>query len=238
MIVFNNYIKKSDKYDNLSGKYDNLSEKKQLELVHKDPLNIKHISNPSEKVQLKAVSRDGDSILFIYEKNIEPSEQVKLTAVKQNGVSIRHIKKPSRMLKMYAVIRSCNAIKYIEGSSDDEELQMTSIRANSKSIRHIDNPSVDIQLGAVRQNIDAIFYIKNPNKRTAYHCIISDPDLLKINDIIDEKHQKLPGNYFQDLPLDVQEMLLETSPCYKILIRNLHPSLKNSIYNLKKVGLF
>ena len=50
------------------------TEKKQLEAVKQDGLNIRYINNPSEVVQLEAVKQDGLSICYID----NPSEVVQL----------------------------------------------------------------------------------------------------------------------------------------------------------------
>ena len=142
-----------------------------------------------------------------------PSEEVKLEAVKSDGRAIQFINNPS------------------------EELKMIAVKENGLSIEYIRNPSLQIQLEAVKQNIKSIFYIKNPDKETAFYCITSNPDLLKIKEK-QVPHQKLPENYFQNLPLNIQKMLIETNPLFRTLISNLHPSLKDSLYNLKNIGLF
>ena len=112
------------------------------------------------------------------------------------------------------------------------------IKKNIRSITYNEYPSIDLQLYAVKQNINAIFYIGNPDPEVAFYCIISNPELLKIKDVIDEYFQRLPWNYFRDLPLEVQKMLVEYDIRFKLLIYNLHPDLKDELDNIKKVGLF
>jgi hypothetical protein len=60
-------------------------------VIKKYPYKIKHIENPSEKVQLIAVNKDPDSI-----KDIQnPTERVQLAAVKHDLRLINFIKNPT-----------------------------------------------------------------------------------------------------------------------------------------------
>ena len=136
---------------------------------------------------------------------------------------------------MESIKQNSFSIHYIEDPS--EKLQLEAIKRNHWSIKYIKNPSLSAQLEAVKQCIDCIFYIKRPEPETAFYCITNNPDLLKIRyRKID--HQKLRTNYFQKLPLYIQKMLVESNPLFVTIIPNLHPSLKNSIHNLKNIGLF
>ena len=94
-----------------------------------------------------------------------------------------------------------------------------------------------VQFEAVKQNIDNIFLIKNPDPEVVFYCITQKSELLKIKKK-QVPHQKLKSNYFQKLPLNIQKMLIKTNPLFSTLIPNLHDSLKDSLYNLKNIGLF
>jgi hypothetical protein len=72
------------------------TEKQQIAMVSKAGYyGIGKIKNPSEAVQLAAVSCDGYAIEIIIDNKINPSEAVQLAAVAQHGSAIMHIKDPS-----------------------------------------------------------------------------------------------------------------------------------------------
>ena len=94
---------------------DNPSEEmKQAAMVQKDPSSIKHIQNPSERVQLAAVKKFGNSIHFIP----NPSETVQLEAVEKNPYSIYHIENPSEKVQLVAVRKKAYSIRYIQNPSE------------------------------------------------------------------------------------------------------------------------
>jgi len=62
---------------------------------------IHYIKNPSEEMQLAAVTQDGYANAIHYIKN--PSEAVQLAAVTQNGGVIQYIKNPSEAIQLAAV---------------------------------------------------------------------------------------------------------------------------------------
>ena len=94
---------------------DNPSEEmKQAAMVQKDPSSIKHIQNPSERVQLAAVKKFGSSIKYIQ----NPSETVQLEAVKKNPYSIYHIENPSEKVQLAAVEKDPYSIQFIQNPSE------------------------------------------------------------------------------------------------------------------------
>ena len=94
---------------------DNPSEEmKQAAMVQKDPSSIKHIQNPSEKIQLVAVKKFGSSIKHIQ----NPSEKVQLVAVKKFGNSIHFIPNPSETVQLEAVKKNPYSIKRIKNPSE------------------------------------------------------------------------------------------------------------------------
>ena len=129
-----------------------------LQLVRDDGLNIQHIKNPSEEVQLEAVKHDGSAIQHI--KN--PSEAVQLEAVKQNGSAIRYIKNPSEVVQLEAVKQNGSAIQYIKDPS--EKLKLEAAKNNGFALKYIKNPSEAVQLAAVNQSGYTIQFIKNPSE--------------------------------------------------------------------------
>jgi hypothetical protein len=137
----------------------NPSLKVQLAAVKKDGLAIKYIQNPSPEVQLAAGSECGWAIEYI--KN--PSEQVQMAAVKQAGRAIVYIKNPSEQVQMAAVKKDGQAIEYIKNPSP--EVQLAAGSQYGLAIKYIKNPSEQVQMAAVSQDGWAIEHIKNPSEQ-------------------------------------------------------------------------
>lgn len=76
---------------------------------------FKSIKNPSEAIQLAAVSKRGSAIKHIIEQGIEPSERVQIAAVKNGGAQfVMMMLDPSDTVKLAAVEMSPFAIEYIK----------------------------------------------------------------------------------------------------------------------------
>lgn len=156
-----------------------ISTKKLNELFNQDFSFIKHLENPSEEVQLLAISNNPFAIKYI--KN--PTDTVKFEAIKNNGVYIEFIKEPSLELQLVAVNQFGSAIKYIKNASLKVKiasankdmysvLSMTPLKESEYSealegncflIKLIENPSVEMQLQAVKKNGLSIWFIEKPN---------------------------------------------------------------------------
>jgi hypothetical protein len=121
---------------------DNPSEPVQLAAVSNIPSTIRHIENPSEKVQLAAVKKHGHVIDYIIKKGIIPSEKVQLAAVSENGPSIKYIVR--------------------KGITPSEPVQLAAIKEGATYIEYIDEPTENVQLAAVTKNPKVFKYIKNP----------------------------------------------------------------------------
>jgi hypothetical protein len=256
MKKFNDYINKISE----SNKYDNISEEEQLKLIDRDPYNIQYITNPSEKVQMKAiltnprvikhiskptekiqlaaVKKYPNSIKYILEVT-ESSEKVRLTAININPSSIIFINDPSEKEQMEAIKKDINILKYFfrEKKEMCELANIYAVKKYWKLIYYNNKPSKLVQLEAVKQDINAIFYIEDPDPEAVFYCITSSPDLLKIKEKQDKSYQKLPENYFKNLQLEVQKMLVEYNPLFRALIDNLHPDLKKSLTRVRNTGL-
>ena len=76
------------------------TEEKIIQKIKQDPFYIKHIKNPSEKVQLAAVRQYGSSISCID----NPSEKVQLAAINKYGSSIYFIKNPTEKAIQAAIL--------------------------------------------------------------------------------------------------------------------------------------
>jgi hypothetical protein len=94
--------------------WDKKSEKQQIALVKRSWDSIRFLSNPSEAVQLVAVSRHGIALDVICSKGIEPSEAVQLAAVSEYGVVIQCIRTPSEAVQLAAVKNTGFAIEFID----------------------------------------------------------------------------------------------------------------------------
>ncbi len=138
---------------------ENPSDALQLAAVSINPYAIKWMANPREKAQLLAVSKERAMIKHIN----NPSEKVQLAAVKGHGYAIEHIKDPSVAVQMAAITgegNSGNNIEFIRHPA--EEVQLAAVSHRGTSIQYIDNPSEKVQMAAVKQKLSAIHYIKNP----------------------------------------------------------------------------
>ena len=155
------------------------SEKVQLAAVTQDGEAIRYIDNPSEELQLLAVTQYGGVIGYIIEKGITPSEQVQLAAVMQDGEAIKYIENPSEQLQLAAITQYWDQTENYEA---DEKFDLSTFRYIIKNtkiqlaavtrdgtfidfiIQHDIIPSEKVQLAAVTQNREAIEYIDNPSK--------------------------------------------------------------------------
>jgi hypothetical protein len=163
------------KYYNIIYYNTKATEEEQIDFVrnyHKS-WNIQYIKNPSEKVQLKAVSGDGNVIRVIVRKGISPSEEVQLKAVTTNVDSIRYIPivrnnkgkviQPSLNVQMSAVKKDGSIIEYLVNANINpiEKVQLEVIKSHPFNIKHIKNPTEKVQLKAVTRDGFVISYIPN-----------------------------------------------------------------------------
>lgn len=128
---------------------------RQLAMVRKHPDAIAGIPNPSERVQIEAVSYNGYAIANI----ANPSEAVQLAAVERNGDAIQYIENPSDAVRMAAVANGAS-LSNIKDPTD--EMKLAAVQKWPSSIRDIRNPSEDLQVLAVSKNPSAIYGIMNP----------------------------------------------------------------------------
>ena len=100
-------------YNSNKSKIEGVRQDEQLALVTKDASEIQWIANPTEKVQLVAVTQDGSLIKHIIAKGIAPSEEVQIAAVTQNSSAIYYIDNPTEKAQLAAVTRSGGTIEHI-----------------------------------------------------------------------------------------------------------------------------
>jgi hypothetical protein len=95
------------------------SEAVQIAAINQDIHLLKKIRNPSEKVQLFAVTKSSDALgTLIIRLGITPSEKVQLEAVKRSGSVIEYIKNPSEAVQLEAVKNNIHCYKYIKKPSE------------------------------------------------------------------------------------------------------------------------
>ena len=134
--------------------------------------------NPSERVQLAAVNRNGNAIQYI--KN--PSEEVQLEAVREYGQAIQYIKNPSEAVQLAAVKKYGYTIQYIKNPS--EEVQLAAVRQNGYVIKFIDNPSEEVQLEAVKKYFAAFKNITNPSEAVQHYYHTKRQELDRISEYL------------------------------------------------------
>ena len=135
--------------DDKSAWLKSLSLEQQLLIIEKNPSYIRYFKNPTEEVQLAAVSIDGSSAIKYIKR---PSEDVQIVAVNNWAANIRYIKNPSETVQMIAIDDWPNNIKYIKQPT--ETVQITAVSNASGSIKYIIKagitPSEDVQIAAVK----------------------------------------------------------------------------------------
>ena len=144
-----------------------------------DPQILQHIENPSEELQLIAVSQDSFKKFNMtrhwredFENAIRwipnPSEKVQMAAVSQDGTAIKFIKNPSEKIQMAAVEEDNGALEFIVNPS--EKVQIASVKQShpikaSVSIKFISDPSEKVQIASVEAYSGSIKYIQNPTPK-------------------------------------------------------------------------
>jgi hypothetical protein len=156
--------------------HSNPSLKLQLLVVKKQGTVIEFIKNPSPEVQMAAVMNNGWALGFI--KN--PSPEVQMAALKRNGNAIQWFKNPSPELQLTAVKRAPAAIRYIKNPS--LEMQMAAVNNFGHTIRYIKNPSPEVQMAAVRETFAAIEFIKNPSPEVQMAAVTRHPSAMEYID--------------------------------------------------------
>jgi hypothetical protein len=113
-----------------------LNDEDQIKLINSIsyPNIFEFIDNPSENVQIAAVTYDGDNIEYI--KN--PSEYVQIAAVKNYPSAISCIKKPTEKVKLIAVRKNCITIRLINKPSEKLQIEAVKGMANYKNIARTD----------------------------------------------------------------------------------------------------
>ena len=119
---------------------DNPAEKTLIYVVTFNPEMIEKIENPSENVQITAVSADGIMIKYLYSKCKVVSTTVQLAAVKSDPFAIYYIS---------------------QHETPSLEVQLEAVQKDGAVIEFIKEPCVAVQRAAIKENPSAIQFIKN-----------------------------------------------------------------------------
>lgn len=112
---------------------NNPTEKVQLDYIAKNGFTICYIDNPSEKVQLAAISRNYFSINYI-KNNI--SDDVLIKAIEKDWWFIQYIKSPSLKVQLSAIDQDVKAIDYMQSiSKKDKENLLNYIRNKNSRLK-------------------------------------------------------------------------------------------------------
>ena len=168
-------------------------------VLKKEGLAIKHIRNPSHKLQLTAVEQNPTALGTILKMGITPADDVisraltmdpfaislihnptieqQLMAVAGSGEAIQYIHKPSEEVLTAAVDQSPHSILWVEAPS--HEFQLLSVTKNGRALASIIqsgiSPHDDILIAAVTNDPTAIQYIINPIDELQIFAVRSDP---------------------------------------------------------------
>lgn len=104
-----------------------------------NPECIRHIAEPTEKVQHMAVQRSPD----IFRQIRQPEESVRLAAVQAKGENIRYVSAPSEAVQLAAVRNDPMNIRYIENPT--EKVQSVVLNADRDAAPFISSPTEEIK---------------------------------------------------------------------------------------------
>jgi hypothetical protein len=175
-LINNDLVKQSlspedqQKYEELSENpraypINTLSEVLRLEVLKQVPDDIEHITNPTEKEQIVAITNGdnvGDILRLIFLKG-RPSEKVQLAAANTSEYALVILfdndVNPSEQVQMAAVSRFPAAIEYLRNRNPSEQVQLAAVNRRGQAIRYITNPSEQVQLAAVDNDAESLYDI-------------------------------------------------------------------------------
>jgi hypothetical protein len=161
--------------------FDSMTEAEKLEMVKKDGTMIHYMSEPSEELQLAAVSNDSHALAFILDKGIVPSEQVQIAATKRFPHALAHLLhadvSPSTDVKIIAISGDASIIEMIDRNDSifsDSNTKRIILRQLTKGVGERE---IDFVVGTIRtlrryninwQELDTIENIMLNKKMIAY----------------------------------------------------------------------
>ena len=137
---------------------NDLSYEQQKRMILINPDKIKDLKNPSDELQILAVTKKQTVLSEL--KN--PSEKVQLAVVRNDPKVILYLKNPSEKIQISAIQNNPNVIKYIKEPT--EKVQLLAIKKDPSVFIHIHNPTEKVKIAAVQKDPSLIKYIKNPTK--------------------------------------------------------------------------
>lgn len=135
-----------------------MTEEQILMALARNPQGIRNIPNPTEAMQLAAVSHKGTLLEYIK----EPSQAVIDAALANDIRAIACLPHPSYELQLAAVRASWDNLRYIKNPF--ENVVKEALSQSGWAIQYVENPTEALQLEAVKQNYDALQYIKEPSQ--------------------------------------------------------------------------
>jgi hypothetical protein len=137
--------------------YSTYSEEALIDIVTKNPDQIRWIEDPSEAVQLAVINTYCWSIEFIK----KPTLAAQLAAVNRNAPTISRIKNPFHEVKIITVTKHGASIDCINNPT--EEMKLLAVKQDGINLALIKNPSEQVQIEAIRNTTEAYFYVKDYN---------------------------------------------------------------------------
>jgi hypothetical protein len=124
-------------------------EEAHLKLVNQDPYLISKMKNPSEQVQIMAVSKVGALLRdLLRKKKIVVSEKVVLAALNNDPEAIRFFYDPK--INVHKIVPT-------------REMILRSVNEAGYLIRFIPNPDTELQMAAVKNDFHSYLWIEDPD---------------------------------------------------------------------------
>jgi hypothetical protein len=174
------------------------SEHQQLKKVKIDPSIIREIENPSEAVQLAAITLGPHwTIDYLYINKIDPSEEVKLAAVQKNGHALEYIKYPSESVQLAAVEQNVFSVGHIQKSQISRKVKVYVLKMLMSFIKHKEfSDAIDLykNLRSQRVNWQELEPIAQHLKK---HRYVSESETTEFSNLsADEKIEQIKKHGF------------------------------------------
>lgn len=134
--------------------FDHMTDAEKLKMVKNDGTMIHYMSEPSEELQLAAVSNDSYALSLILDKGIVPSEQVQIAAAKIFPHALAHLLhagvEPSTNVKITAISGDASIIEMIDRNDSifsDSNTKRIILRQLTKGVGESE---IDFVVGIIR----------------------------------------------------------------------------------------
>ena len=128
-----------------------------------NPFALQYIKNPSQRVIIKAIKKNGQVIKFLKQATDEMFKII----LEQNGTFIRFIDNPSEKQKILAIKNDIHAIKFIQNQQLQFQLLFIKLLDTDKYpdlIKELLNPPEYVQLAIIKKDFKLIKMIKTPTQ--------------------------------------------------------------------------